>query len=144
MAYHVVESDRFNPEMLTAEGPVVVEGNFPASNLADSVPAQAKIIQETNTRIEIEVADTSPGILILADAFYPGWKAFVDGKTTAILPVDGFARGVPLDKGSHQIVFQYDPTSFKVGKYISGAALVVFALLLARSIKRQSQPHPAW
>lgn len=144
MAYQVVESDRFNPEMLTAEGPVVVEGNFPAANLADSVPAQAKIIQETNTWIEIEVADTSPGILILADAFYPGWKAFVDGKTTAILPVDGFARGVPLDKGSHQIVFQYDPTSFKVGKYISGAALVVFVLMLARSIKRQSQSHPAW
>jgi len=69
----------------------------------------------------------NPGLLALSDAYYPGWKAYVDGKETPIYPTDVALRSIYLGPGEHAITFEYDPASFRIGWMISVAALLALA-----------------
>ena len=82
----------------------------------------AKIVDYKANRVVINAELEQPGILVLSDSFYPGWRATVDGEPTKIYRVDGLFRGVPLDEGSHTVIFQYSPGSFTMGVYITGIA----------------------
>ena len=69
--------------------------------------------------VEITAELDNPGMIILADVFYPGWKAYVDDQPSDILRVNRVMRGVALSKGKHRIVFRYDPHSFRWGAFLS-------------------------
>lgn len=69
--------------------------------------------------------------LFLADSFYPGWKASVDGQEVPIYRANYLFRAIVLPKGPHQIVFSYDPGWFKVGAIISLTTLFLLCSLLA-------------
>jgi uncharacterized membrane protein YfhO len=66
--------------------------------------------------------------LVLADAYYPGWKAYVNGKEQVIRRANLFFRAVVLPAGTHTVEFRYDPTSFKLGLAISIATIVAISL----------------
>ena len=80
--------------------------------------------------VVIEVLTTSPKFLVLSDKYYPGWKAFVDGKRTRIYKADFIVRTVHIDSpGRHIVRFVYDPFSFKCGCAISFMTLIVVLIL---------------
>jgi hypothetical protein len=76
---------------------------------------EAEIISESNNRIQLLAKSTEDNFLVLSDTYYPGWKAFVDGKKTKIYRADYTFRAIPLSAGTHQVEFVYDPLSFKLG-----------------------------
>jgi len=80
---------------------------------------QAEIVDYKNNNVTIRASLNGPGILVLADSFYPGWKAYVDGKETEILPADFLFRAVPLSRGEHMVIFRYQPRSFAIGLSLS-------------------------
>jgi uncharacterized membrane protein YfhO len=63
--------------------------------------------------------------LVLADVYYPGWKAFVDGKAARIYRPNYVVRAVSVPRGRHLEEFRYEPLSCKIGAIISLAALVL-------------------
>jgi uncharacterized membrane protein YfhO len=65
------------------------------------------------------------GFAVLADSFYPGWKATVDGRRVPILRANGLFRAVAVTPGIHEIVFRYRPAGFYTGMAISLAFLAV-------------------
>jgi hypothetical protein len=81
-----------------------------------------------------QVSTQQDGYLVLLDAFYPGWRAEVDGVETPIERADHFFRGVYVPQGNHTVVFRYAPSSFQIGSYVSAGstALVLLALLTLR------------
>ena len=81
-----------------------------------------------NNRVQINAHLSEPGVLVLTDAFYPGWKVFVGGKEQKILRANYLFRGVELRAGNHEVEFVYDPISFKIGLLIS---LLTATLLIA-------------
>lgn len=81
-----------------------------------------------NDRVRITARLHEPGILVLTDAFYPGWKVYVDKHPKRILRANYLFRGVELTPGNHTVEFVYDPASFKIGLFIS---LMTLALVLA-------------
>jgi len=83
------------------------------------------IVSESDTNITVAVTkNPSRALLVLADTFYPGWKATIDEKSTEILPVNIRHRGVIVDPGNHTIIFQYTPQSLTVGARTSAATLL--------------------
>jgi len=80
-------------------------------------------------RVVVEVSSRYDGILVLADSWFPGWKAAVDGIPTKILRGNLLLRAVAIPAGSHRVVFEYDPASFRLGAMVS-----LFALLIAISL----------
>ncbi|MDA8216379.1 MAG: YfhO family protein [Dehalococcoidales bacterium] len=74
-------------------------------------------------------------LLVTSEAYYPGWRAFVDGRETDILRADYYLRAVPMPAGSHELEFVFEPLSFKVGAAISLATLLVVLLLVGTSAR---------
>lgn len=86
---------------------------------SESFEAQASIEQYENNSVTVQTTANQEGVLVLADSFYPGWKAFLDGNETKILRANHFFRAVVLPKGAHRVEFKYEPWSFKLGWIIS-------------------------
>ena len=75
-------------------------------------------------RVTLSVQAKSDAYLVLADAWYPGWVARVDGVETSIQRADYIFRAVRVSAGTHQIEFVYQPMSLYIGVAISLAALL--------------------
>jgi hypothetical protein len=69
--------------------------------------------------VEIDVSMQQPGIVILADVFYPGWTLTIDGKPAPILKVNRLMRGAAVESGKHHLVYRFDPLSFRLGAMLS-------------------------
>lgn len=96
--------------------------------------AGAKILHERNNEIELQARVARPSLLYLADTFYIGWNAYVDGKKTKIYRANYNFRAVPLPPGEHHVEFRYQPLSFCLGAGITGATLLLLIALGVKSI----------
>jgi hypothetical protein len=76
----------------------------------------------------LEVTLEKPGLVVLADVYYPGWELTIDEKPARIYRVNGSMRGAAVPADFHRLVFTYTPNSFRIGKVVSvvGLALLVF------------------
>ena len=74
--------------------------------------------------IKVQAEMAAPGLLILSDTYYPGWKVAVDGTPAALLRTNYALRGVYLPEGVHQVVFRFIPWAFYVGLVLTGLTLV--------------------
>ena len=72
-----------------------------------------KVTYPRPDRAEIEATLESPGLVILADVYYPGWELTIDGKPTPIYAVNGRMRGAAVRAGTHRLVYSYAPRSFR-------------------------------
>lgn len=68
------------------------------------------------------------GFLYVSDTYYPGWRAYVDGRETKIYRANLAFRAIEVPKGRHTVVFRYVPVSFYVGLFLTllGMALCVW------------------
>ena len=78
-------------------------------------------------RIALKISTPEPGLVVVNEAFYSGWIAWVDGVETPILRANGIFMALPIKSGSHEILLEYRPRSFFLGLGISAA---IFALVL--------------
>ena len=85
---------------------------------------RAEIVSYEPEHVAVEVELGSEGYLILTDAFYPGWKALVDGKEAPLMRADVLFRAVYLMPGIHKVEFIYSPASFKIGVAVSLISLL--------------------
>lgn len=66
------------------------------------------------------VKNGKPGFLVFDESYSPGWHAWVDGAPKAIFRADGLFMAIPLSgEADHQVVFKYEPGSFRLGLFIS-------------------------
>lgn len=85
-----------------------------------------------NNSFELDVNMPRSGILVASESYYPGWKAYVDGKERKVLKANHALRAVALEKGAHTVRFVYSPWSFKAGAIISAASAL--ALIIAGAL----------
>jgi hypothetical protein len=105
---------------------VPLRGAYPARSPHPPTPAALR--RPSPTRTEIEVALPRPGILVLADACYPGWRARADARPVETFCANFAMRGVELEAGVHHVVFEYRPQGVGLGLAVSGAAAAVLAV----------------
>jgi Bacterial membrane protein YfhO len=87
-------------------------------------PAVALLPSADPNQVALSVKFAEPGFLVLADTFYPGWQARVDGEWVPLVRANYAFRAVRLEPGSHRVDFAYRPLSF-----LAGAALSVLTCL---------------
>jgi uncharacterized membrane protein YfhO len=97
----------------------------------------ARIVKYTHQQVVIHVNMQDKGFLVLADTWYPGWKAIVDNKPTKIYRANYIFRAIALPKGEHEVVFYYAPLSFKIGSWISIGFLVCIAIICIYGLWRR-------
>jgi hypothetical protein len=134
---------RFRP----APGGVENTGALPRARLAgpsgpsgagSSPEGEVTWLGDLPERVDLRVVSPDAGRLILADAFYPGWTATVDGTPAAVDPEEGLFRSVPVGPGAHDVSFVYRPATLRLGGALSltGVLVVALALCLPRFSRR--------
>lgn len=131
---------------------VLVDSNqrFPTSDAPEpGTPAPQAITRYTRNEVEVAVQVEEASWLVLADAYFPGWKAFIRPAGTErvteqeveIHRVNGVFRGVQVPPGRWNVRFKYSPDSVKIGAFVSFIAgmsmLFLFGLYLWRFLYRQ-------
>jgi hypothetical protein len=83
-------------------------------------------------RVELVAPLASPGWVVLADTFYPGWSATIDGVATPIHPADLLFRAVFVPAGTHRILFRYEAPALRLGLVLAVVGLGLSAFLIVR------------
>jgi uncharacterized membrane protein YfhO len=80
-------------------------------------------------------------VLVLGEAYAPGWTATVDAKPAEVVAANLAYRAVVLPPGARRIVFEYACPGLAAGAIVAAAASLVaaiVAILRARARRRSS------
>ena len=132
-----MDSENFDPKEI-----IILEKEIdkPLTNLGEF--EEVEITHSSPTEILMDFELSEPGFLFLSETWYPGWKAYDNGKEVEIYKTNYFMKSVYLEEGGHDVRFVFEPISFKIGSLItkiSILALVIFFILrckILRSIVR--------
>ena len=113
-------------------GAAVVEGGQPLSGAL--LTGAATIAEYAAERVVVQTQSEEPALLVLSDAFYPGWQATVDAAPAEILPANVLFRGVYVPAGAHTVVFTYAPTGWRVGLALAAGGLLLVLVAMSAAI----------
>ncbi len=136
----------------SGNGNFVAEGRLDRRRLAtfsllyDRVPAaEPSATTVTGTRVgpgawRVTTSGTEPSLVVVGEAWFPGWDATVDGRNTQVHKADGAFLGVPVAAGSHTVELRYRaPFSATVGRVLTLGGLVVCAVFLLVPRRRRKR-----
>ncbi|MFL7892917.1 MAG: YfhO family protein [Anaerolineales bacterium] len=101
-----------------------------ASICQEKNAAEIQVIDDQPNGSLVQVKSPSDGYLVIADVWYPGWRAYVDGDETIIRQANYLFRAIELPSGQHEVRIVYRPKYFYVGIFVSGAGLIVLIVLV--------------
>jgi uncharacterized membrane protein YfhO len=116
-------------------------------NLPEACRGSAEIVQEIPTRLTLSLRMETAGLLVLADLWDKGWRAYLDGTPVPILRADHAVRGVVVSKESKALEFRYQPASFALGLKLTALAAafllgwMIVVLRNCRSTTRAKARH---
>lgn len=114
--------DAFDPTIMA----LVAEGMPAASYDAGGM---IEWMADSSDEVVLKVKSEGKALLLLADTFYPGWVAEVDGQQAPMLRANLVSRAVELPAGEHQLHFAYRPVRLYTGIAVSAAGLILLLVL---------------
>lgn len=124
--YKIVTQDKAIDAIYTTDiAKTVLLYNNPSLLIDGTATGSATLVSYQPNTISISTHVSGNELLFLSDTYDEGWKATIDGKPTAVLKADVAFRAITVPKGSHKIVFFYQPSSFTVGLLVSFLSLIV-------------------
>ncbi len=127
---------------------VILAAPLPAAAPTEGEPAPANtatsdIVEYRPERVRIRVDTAAPGYLVLTDAWYPGWRATVNGRRQEIARANVVVRAVAVPAGSSEVVFEFRPTIQYVGIALSLVGLLACVGLWIWPVRERAAPAPA-
>ena len=119
------------------ERPLPAEVVLPTAGSAGGASVgSASIASYENESVVIRTSSPRESILVLSDAYFPGWTARVDGQAAPILRANYLFRAVIVPGGAHSVTFTYEPVSVALGATLTLlGALVVLGVVGARALE---------
>jgi hypothetical protein len=113
------------------ESTVILEGDnaSPVANCTDQLVPDIRIKMSTANKATLEITSGNPGYLVIADVWYPGWRAFVDGDPAPVLQANYLFRAVEIPDGVHEVIVVYQPKWLYWGAAISGFTFLGLIIL---------------
>lgn len=95
-----------------------LDGNRPTS--------RAWVTGRTPNQVQVYAETDQAARLVLAESYYPGWTATVDGQPQPVGMAQGIFRSVTVEPGESSVTFSFEPGSFIVGSFLGllGATIV--------------------
>ena len=101
----------------------------PSPMASDASRDEAVIDAFHRNSIELHVRSSAPALLVVAEAWYPGWRATVNGVPAEVLPANVWMRAVRVPAGESRIELHYVEPSLALGAVISLCALLVLVAI---------------
>jgi hypothetical protein len=93
--------------------------------------------------IELNVEAEKDSFMFISEAYYPGWKAEIDGEKVKIIRANYAFRALPLKAGTHNIIMRYSPRSFYYGIVLSIIMLAVVLWNMLYAFYKKGKKMPA-
>ncbi|HEY8743371.1 MAG TPA: YfhO family protein, partial [Chloroflexota bacterium] len=109
----------------------IVQGDppiLPAPPVATAQHGSASILRQGD-RVQADITTDGTAFLVLKQAWYPGWRATVDGRRVPIYRADLAMQAVAVPPGRHMVVVDYRPASVLLGAGVSALGLIVLLLV---------------
>jgi hypothetical protein len=107
-----------------------VESDVSLPAVAGLAPGNVRWISRRADDLTLEVDAYTPGLLVLADRFDPGWSATVDGRRQPIVRADHLMRGVRVEPGKHVVQMHFTEAGRALGRSVSLASVGLLGVLL--------------
>lgn len=89
--------------------------------------------------VSIDATAAEGGWLVLADTYYPGWRAWVDGTEVPVRRADYAFRAVCLTPGHHTVTFAFESVPLLIGAAITiSTGLFALGVLIVRKAAARS------
>jgi hypothetical protein len=98
-----------------------------AVRLPEMCAGEARIIEEIPRRVTVALKMQTDGLVVLADAFDEGWRAYIDSTPAPILRTNHAVRGVVVPAGASTLQFRYEPRSFYHGLALCAFSAIAWA-----------------
>jgi uncharacterized membrane protein YfhO len=127
-----VKDPRFDPERQVVLAKAI---SFTTPAPPDSATNAGNIewVSKTTNAFELNVTSTQPGVLVISQIDYPGWKARVDGQPTEIVRANYALPAIFVPQGEHRVRFSFEPLSFRIGLLLSTISLAVSVIMFFRN-----------
>jgi hypothetical protein len=86
--------------------------------------ARARVTEFSNRRVTLATDAPRPTVVVIAQAYYPAWKAYVDGRPAKLWRANYAFQAVEVPAGKHELRLRYEDKWLR-----AGAALSVLGLL---------------
>jgi hypothetical protein len=111
-----------------------------------SDPKKTKVTGEESVRLtfyspnrrEYDVVAAQSDTLVFSEAYYPGWKIYINGERVPSRLVDHALLGAFLPPGSHHVVCKFFPYSLMIGGFISGISILALLGWVISRKKRET------
>ena len=105
--------------------------------LADGAgPGTVRVSSATAQRVTLEADSPDGGVLVLADAWYPGWEATVDDRPAPVMRADCAFRAVVVPAGVHTVEFRFRPRPWRIGLLLMCVGLALVVAMAAMGLRR--------
>ena len=99
-------------------------------------PIDGGLVAYSPDRVEVAIVVPTAAILVIDDAWYPGWTATVNGSDAAVFRANYLSRGVIVPAGASRVVLEFHPPGYRL-------ELALFALgLIALVVGLKLAPRP--
>jgi len=101
----------------------------------------ATLVSYNANKMIIECEAKTDAFLYVSDTWYPGWKAYIDGKQAKIYRANLAFRAVEVPAGKHVVIFKYVPLSFYIGLCFTliGIGLSIYLVKRDRKCKDKTK-----
>ena len=103
--------------VLSEEPPIPLSGG--------PVEGEVRWVEKGPNRLQLLVRSDSPALLVLADNWYPAWKAVVRGEEAPVLRANHSLRAVPVPSGESEVELFFDAGTLRGPFLISLASLAL-------------------
>ena len=103
-----------------------------------------EIVDFAANHVTVRVDAPAPGIVVVNEAMYPGWKVEVDGVPATPITANWLVRGVAVDAGAHEIHWYFAPRRHQLYRWLwSLGFLVILAAAVAPRRRRGDRDAPS-
>ncbi len=85
-------------------------------------------VELARDRLGFDIHAPAAGVVVINEAFYPGWRATVDGTPAAITRANALVRAVRVSAGSHRIELRFEPADGAPLRWLLLATLLLCLL----------------
>lgn len=105
-----------------------------------TVPGSVQISDRVPCQWIFDLDASAPGALVVANPFFPGWTARIDGTPVLLAASPGDPVVLAVSAGRHRVELSYRPASWSLGLLVSGvsmAAVIVAAVRWRQTPRRR-------
>ena len=130
----VLPDDQAVPHMLSGDfdpaRQVVLSDPLPIELTGGEVVGRVEWVERNNNDMTLRVSSDRPAVLVLADNWFPAWRARIGNQEVPVLRANHSLRAVPIAAGEHTVEFYYESDQLRWSLRLTLLSLAVVAGLI--------------